>query len=224
MDTVFGDNWVMYADCEVAYNGAALAHLRRGNYLIIKKRDGSVSIQGGDLNQPRNYIRSTSVEIHNNIIVCQNKREWLKIKIHNHWWMKNTEQWDAHKVELYRTEQQLVDKLLRCLGELLPEAIGGEIIREYRIPEAGAIDVGIFKPHTSWLVEVKRKKVTLQTIGQVLKYRDHYSEQHAPHLVIVAPDISPNGLKYAQSHNIRFIQLVWDDVPTAFNELLSAVQ
>lgn len=215
------DSWVAYLNCSVLYEGTALGALSRGDFLLIRKRDGGISIHASTLNQPRNYIRSTEVKVKNKTIIFTNKKEKLIVEVTKLHWMQNINSWSENKVEIYKSERQLVTKFCDNIKTLLPEAYGGEVELEYRIPGNGTVDVGVFKTDETWLIEVKRKRATQGTTGQILKYRDHYSENHQPHLLLVAPDISDNGLAYAESNNIRFIPLTWDPIPAHFETLLA---
>ena len=217
------DTWVAYLNCSVLYDGTAVGALSRGDYLLIKKHDGSVSIHGGSLNQPRNYIRCTEVKTKEKSIIFINKKERLVVEVAKLHWMQPIRSWSESKVAIYKSERQLVEKFCKNIKTLLPEAYGGEVVLEYRIPGNGTVDIGIFKPNETWLIEVKRKRATQATTGQILKYRDHYSEEHQPNLLLVAPDISDNGLAYAESNNIRFIPLDWDPIPGDFERLLAKV-
>ncbi len=153
---LIGDSWVAWADCEAAYVGTALGLLTKGSYLIHRKSDGSVSIFGGDLNKPKNYIRSTNVEVIDDVIVFSNKKEKLKIKIHKLFWKQVMSAWATNKVNLYRTEQQLVDKLIREIETWIPGASKGEIHREYRTA-AGPVDVAVEIGNDIHLLECKRR-------------------------------------------------------------------
>jgi len=214
-----GQSWVAYADCEIAYKGSALAYLQKGSYIILRKSDGSVSIQGGDLNQPRNYIRSTKIEVHDDVIICSNKKEELKIKIYGLFWKQYMTSWGTGKVELYRTERQLVQKLIKNIDTWIPQSPERIITEEYRTA-CGPVDVGIEIGQDLYLLEVKRRVATIKDCTQVMRYRDHVPHAQ-PRLYLVAPNISDNGLKYAEQNNITYIQLEWDEVPIAFAKLIN---
>lgn len=213
--------WIASVECEAVYSGpAVIGLLETGVYLLIKKRDGSISIHANNLNQPRNYLRSTEIIISHNIIIFHNKKEKLKIKINQIHWYKPIEDLSQHKTILYGTESQLVEKLINNIHDIIPETLGAEIIREYIIPECGPIDVAIFKENKCWLIEAKRKKITKKAVSQLLQYRSHYKEDKEVYQYLVGPEISPSALKWAEENNIKFIELYWDKIPDNFQELL----
>jgi len=214
---VIGESWVAWADCEVAYIGTALGLLNKGTYLIHRKPDGSVSVHGGDLNKPKNYIRSTDVKVENDVVIFSNKKELLKIKIHKLHWKQTMSAWATNRVDLYRTEAQLVDKLVNNMDTWVPDE--NKIIhREYRTA-GGPVDVAVEVGEDIHLFEVKRRRATIKDVTQVLKYND-LIDHETPKLYLVAPGISDKGLAYAEKHNIKFIELDWDAVPVNFSKLV----
>jgi len=215
---IIGDSWVAWADCEVAYVGRALGLLAKGSYLIHRKPDGSVSIHGGDLTKPKNYIRSTDITVEDKVIIFSNKKEKLKIKIYKLHWKQTMNAWATNKVNLYRTEQQLVDKLIRDIDTWIPPHPDRIIHREYRTA-GGPVDVAVECGEDLHILEVKRRNVTVKDITQVLKYDDFVEHSHAK-LYLVAPGISANGLAYAEKNSITFIELDWDQVPAVFASLV----
>lgn len=217
---LIGDNWVASLSCSVVYEGSAVGVLNRGDFILFKKRDGSVSIHGGSLNQPRNYLRSTKIEVDDKVIIFSNKKERLIIHVECLHWKNGAGTWSENLVQIYRSERQLVEKFCTNIKTLLPEAYMGDVQLEYQIPGNGRVDIGIFKENKTWLIEVKRKKATQVNVGQVIKYRDHYSDTHQPNLVLAAPDISDNGLVYAEKNGIQFIPLEWDPLPVDIQKLI----
>ena len=215
-----GDSWIAYLSCAVAYEGRAVGTLDRGDFILIRKRDGSVSVIGGDLNQPRNYIRATEVKAQDDIIIFSNKKEKLIIQVEKLHWKNGITTWSTNKVELYRTEAQLVEKLIKSIDTWIPEASKQEITREYRTP-AGPVDVAVQFSHQLHLLEVKRRKATIKDCTQILKYDDHVENEC--HLYLVAPEISDNALTYAEKNKITYIQLEWDPLPLGFAGLIDAI-
>jgi len=202
------DSWVACVVGSIKYEGRAIGKLSKGTYVVLRKPDGSVSVQARDLNQPRNYIRAKEIILEKSLLICINKKEKIIIDIRNIQWFQNMPLWSGAKVKLYKTEAQLVDKLIRNIKKYLPDL--PEIIpqREFAVP-GGKVDVAVMGKNKLFLFEVKRRKCTLRDIRQVLQYDDHIDMECILHLV--APDISENALKYATINKIKFIELTWDE-------------
>lgn len=210
--------WIAYLKCSVVYDGTAVGYLSSGDYVVMCKADGSVSVSGGDLNKFKNYIRSTERYGKENIITFKNKKEELHLDIDELYWFQPINSWACNKVSLYRTEAQLVDKLVREMDTWVPFSECRIIYREYQT-DAGPVDVAVRVTNDIHLFEVKRRKSTIKDITQVLKYDDNIIDRNAK-LYLVAPSISDNALAYADKHNVKFIELDWDPMPEAFASLI----
>jgi RecB family endonuclease NucS len=69
-------NFVIYAECDIIYNGRGYSTLERGNYLIIYKDDASLSIHGSTKVLPRNYqSEGTKLTVTDTLIEAKRKSE-----------------------------------------------------------------------------------------------------------------------------------------------------
>lgn len=68
--------FILFANCDVLYDGRAQSTLETGNYLIIRKADGSIQIQAANKTTPRNYQSSGAViEQRGHILISRRKKK-----------------------------------------------------------------------------------------------------------------------------------------------------
>lgn len=200
------NSWVAELICEVAYHGSAIGKLISGSYLVIRKPDNSISIQAGDKNLPRNYLRALkiSTDLQHCKIVCSNKKEQLTINIQEIRWIQQTKL-SLNTVVITNSEKQLVDKFISTIGTFITGANETNTFREYQLEGNGKVDIITFLDGVTWIIEAKRKKVTQKCIAQVLQYKHHAPPGNIT-LAIIGPDISKNASAYAERTGVKFIQ------------------
>src|SRR5205814_4714739 len=113
--------FVLMADCEVLYEGRASSTLRRGQYLLIRKADGSFLVHGASLTVPLNYQPAGSRLFRTpEGFLCQGKTETMRVVVHRVTARLPSGPWDDHRIQIVRTERELRDKLARNLGRYIP--------------------------------------------------------------------------------------------------------
>jgi len=208
------NSWVAEFVCDVSYYGSAFGKLASGSYLVIRKPDNSISVQAGDKNLPRNYLRALeiSTDIQNCKIICTNKKERLVINVHEIKWIQPTAL-SLETVVITNSEKQLVDKFEAYVKETNTNAV---TTREF-VTEAGKCDLVIEyigKYNYCDVFEAKRRKASLADIFQLRRYSKSINKPHQ--LYLMAPGISKNAEKHLESNNVKFIKVTWDD-PIAEN-------
>jgi RecB family endonuclease NucS len=200
--------WILYAECEVAYDGRASSRLQLGHYLIIFKPDKSLSIHGATLIQPRNYLAGgTTYSYTNNSIVFQCKNEQILIKIANVINLVPLNGWSNHKIEICKTEQELALKLFYNWHDYFSGSDVEIIHREFQT-ELGPIDIIGRSESTDYIIEVKRKTAMLKDVTQLRRYVEAMENQKR-HIegYIAAPKISKNAKEYLIRHNLNYLKI-----------------
>lgn len=203
--------FILYANCSIVYDGRAYSTLAGGHYLIIYKSDGSLLIHGKNLCKPLNYQPAGSkLTLEGNIITSINKKEKIVINITEIINIQSIDNWSDTKIEIKRTEKELVDKLFNNWDEYIDGEFA-ELIREYHT-EHGPIDLlGIASNGVYHAVEVKRKKASISNGTQLKKYVDAIVDQgHSVIGYLASPEINDNVINYLNRHGFKWIKVEFD--------------
>ena len=207
LDTPF----VIFAYCDVQYEGRASSTLEVGNYLIIHKADGSLLIEASTKTTPRNYQGPGAIlSQREHILISKRKSETITIvihKLHNISYLYN---WSDFDITITKTEKDLVNKLIDNWSDY----IDGEFVTMQReFPTLlGPVDiVGVDTNKLHHVVEVKRKNISVPHISQLDRYvsavRDIGEEAIG---YIAAPNIGKRALAYCESLGFRYIAINFD--------------
>lgn len=203
--------FVLYADCRVIYDGRASSVLERGHYLIIYKGDYSLSIHGSDKIVPRNYQGpGAKLTISGNKITSKRKSEVIEIEIFNILWEQQTLGWSNDQIKITRTEKDLVNKIITNPEKYFGVA-GLKVMPEYQT-DVGPIDIVAMNESDIFVVEVKRKRITLNNCTQLRKYIDAWpeSETRVVHPCMAGPSINPKAEKYCSDRGFHYIHVDFD--------------
>lgn len=200
--------FLLYANCNVKYEGRASSFLTDGNYLVIYKQDGSLQIHGANKIQPRNYQGSNSkIEIINKTIRSINKRELIDIGINDVMCLQRLDDWSVKDITITKTEKDLVDKLERNWEQLINIKCN-QLIREFTT-EFGPVDiVGIDEKGIKHVIEVKRRKATVKDVMQLRKYLECINESIG---YIASPQIGDKALVYLNNLGYQYLKISFDD-------------
>lgn len=199
--------FVMFADCEVSYNGRANSILPKGNYLIMYKTDGSVTIHGSTDVSPRNYMGAGStIQKEQNQIIFKRKGEIVCVNVSKAHFLNYLDDWSNSKAKIYRTEKELVSKLFNNWNDYFDDDF--EYVEMEHNTELGPIDLVGFTKTTDYIVEVKRRTVTVKDITQLRRYIEaKQCTQRTIKGFMAAPSISKSALNYLNKHELAFIQV-----------------
>ena len=208
---ILDNNYILFANAEIIYEGRAHSFLELGNYLIIQKQDKSIQIHGSSKIPPKNYqgpgSSTTSI---GNIIISKNKKETITIIIHKVISYTKLNYWSDNKLSINRTEKELVDKLIHNWSKYFGfdcKSIETEAETKY-----GKIDIlGTDFDNHKHIVEVKRKKINISNCTQAKRYVEALKEDYTVCGYLAAPSINDNALKYLDRHGFKFICVNWDD-------------
>lgn len=202
----------LFADCEILYDGRATSTLERGNYLVVYKADGSVSIHGSTHVMPRNYISSGSkLRVDQDTIVFARKQETVTIKVHQILNLLYPDNWSQSKIVICRTEKELARKIFDNWCDYFDGDF--EIIQLEYPTDLGPIDIVGMTTTTDFIVEVKRKRAVLKDVTQLRRYIEAMEHRDRPfRAFLAAPDIAKNAAKYLDKHGLSFLEVNFDVV------------
>jgi RecB family endonuclease NucS len=206
----------LYFHGSVRYDGRALGLLGPGNFLLLSKNDGSVSIHGGTNIPPRNYMGS-GTKMHMNIsagsgtMSFKRKEEMIWIEISRIYFMEKMDDWSNDEVLLRRTEKELVHKIFTNWGDYIDGEF--EIIEKEHPTEYGPVDlVGIESDRTRHVIEVKRRKASVTDATQLRKYVEAFEPACAKGY-LASPEIGDNALKFLAKHGYKWLRVEFDEIP-----------
>jgi len=215
--------FVLHALAEVSYDGRAYSTLAVGDYLIIKKADGSLMVHGAANVPPLNYMSgSKNVQVSGNTITATRRSETIIIKVHEVHHLFEVKL-SANKIEIGRTEAELTDKLVANPQYYLGAGVY-QAFREHHT-SAGPVDL-VLVSDCIYIIEVKRKKIALKDLYQVRRYLDAFEKRALAEKkafgvcqdckvigCLAGPEISANAQIQCNEQGIRFIRVDWEEVP-----------
>jgi RecB family endonuclease NucS len=199
----------LYADCIVEYDGRAKSELIRGNYILLHKSDGTLIIHGNSLVTPLNYQSCKAVmRKEGNILISERKGETIKVTIYGIIDYHELNEWSNNKICIEKTEDDLRNKFLSKMNDYFHNV--SEVHKEYGTPY-GPIDAMIISDGVHCIIEVKRKKITINHCTQLEKYIKYFQEIKQLYSgYIVGPDITKNAVNYAEKNDITIILMDFD--------------
>lgn len=203
----------LYACCEVLYDGRASSTLERGNYLVVYKKDRSVSIHGSTIVMPRNYMGAGSkLREEGDQIIFRRKGETVCIKVHHIHFLNYLDDWSESKIVICRTEKELARKIFDNWCDYFDDDF--EMIEMEFGTDLGPIDIAGFTMDTDYIVEVKRKRASLKDVTQLRRYIEAMESRGRPcRAYLAAPEIAKNALKYLEKHGLHFLEVEFDGRP-----------
>ncbi len=199
-------SFTLFFNGNVLYDGRASSALCDGNYLLLKKSDGCIQIHGATKTNPLNYMASgTTLRFDANKIICKRKSEVVEITINE---IINLMYFDLsdNSIQLIKSEAHLVDKLCNNISTYLNINSEYTITREYKT-KYGPIDVLVQAGGITYVIEAKRKKITISACIQVRKYGEEFEQ---PILYVAGPAIGKPASEYAKKHGIGYININFD--------------
>jgi RecB family endonuclease NucS len=198
--------FLLYANCEITYDGRAKSTLKRGNYIIIRKKDGTLIIHGNHQLKPLNFQQPGATLIENNTVypitlTSSRKGETIIISIYSIFDQIELKDWSDHKIDLRFTENDLRKQVIANI-ELYFKNVK-EVHQEYQT-KYGPIDLLVVTDIHN-ICELKRRMAGISACTQVQRYQKTFEIPTKG--FIMSPAISNGALKYAQEHDITFVQV-----------------
>ena len=214
--------FILYLEAEAAYDGRASSTLIRGNYLVIKKQDGSLLIHGANHVPALNYMSSGStIRIEGDTITATRRSETITIKVYTQHASILPQGWSESEIQIRKTEAELTDQLAANPQKYLGPGIYTSY-REYATL-AGPVDL-VLTSTIIYIIEVKRRKISLKDCYQLQRYLDAFDKiavvekknfNVAPDCQVIGclagPDLSVNALGHCEENEFRYLRVEFEE-------------
>lgn len=200
--------FLLYARASIEYAGRAKSSLEEGNYLIIRKNDGTLMIHGASLLTARNYQPAGArMTFGNNQFISIRKNEKIIITIHESIHYYEPQDWSICRPQMSMTERQLCKQITIKIEELLEDKIL-QVIPEYMTPY-GPIDLlAINSENLHHVIEVKRGRAAISSCTQVKRYMQYLQEINKKVKGwVMSPAISSKALNYLNKNSLHWKQV-----------------
>ena len=200
--------FILYANCQVDYNGRAKSFLENGNFLIIHKGDGTLLIHGGTLCTPRNYQPPGAIlKLFDNKLISDRKGEKIVITINKKLDYTELTNWSTNKIDISKTEDNLRNYIADNIDKLLGIK-SVEVYKEFKTP-VGSVDLlAIDSKGLYHIIEVKRGTASLQSVSQLTRYSDYFlSIERNICDYVASPKISKNALRLMNEQSQTWLQV-----------------
>lgn len=175
--------------------------------MITKKGDGTLLIHGNSLMKPLNFQRhGASMSQDDNKLISKNKGETITITIENVLHYYELSNWSNNKINLNKTEEHLRQQIIENIDKYFTNI--KEIHVEFGTP-VGPIDLLVIEAEEIYhIIEIKRKKASLQAASQLVRYVGYFIEKKKNcHGYIMSPGISKGALRHLEEHNLEHINV-----------------
>lgn len=220
-----GDIVVVFATCEVDYDGRASGYLGPGDRVVIGKSDGTLLVHRPTENDPVNWqppgstISASLIDSECTITARRsNPDEIVRVHLRNVHHLTRYTADDTAPLELSGTEADMHDYILENPDEIDDDLRAIEHERETRY---GKIDVyGVDDDGRPVVIEVKRRQATLTHVDQLKRYMEQYRESNPDARgILVAPAASERVKRALRESNLEFVAL--DEFATNRGEIAS---
>lgn len=207
-----GDVVIIVGDCTVSYEGRGWKYLDEGKRSTIIKPSGAVVVNSPNSVQPENWQpgdAETKVEVdgEDELLISserQNPYDSLLIRFTNinkslHYTPSNDEE-ESVEGDENEMHEYIIDN---------PERIEDDftVLEHEKETKFGDIDIfGRDTNNKSVIVEVKRRKASLDAVSQLDRYMEAL-EDLKPRGILVAPSITESGKKLLSNKNYEFIRM-----------------
>ncbi len=220
-----GDTVVVFATCEVDYDGRASGYLGPGDRIVIGKPDGTLLVHRPTGNDPVNWqppgstITATVVKGECTITARRSDPdEVVRVHLRSTYHLARYAADDTAPLELSGTEADMHDYILEHPEEI--EA-GLRAIEHERDTPYGTIDVyAVDNDGRPVVIEVKRRQASLTHVDQLTRYMSQYRESNPDARgLLVAPAASDRVKRTLQDGDLEFVAL--DEFATNRGEIAS---
>ena len=206
----------LFGHCTVDYEGRAASTLGPGDRLVVLKPDGTALVHTDEGQQPVNWQPpgcSHSVSVDGDALVIRSERETpaelLVVRFESVDHAALFDPTDPSDLSLVGTEADLRDRILS--DPVLVED-GFEPRATERETPAGAVDIyGEDADGTAVVVELKRRRVGPDAVGQLTRYVDALERDlHAGREVrgiLVAPSVTDRARRLLAERGLEFVSV-----------------
>lgn len=205
---------ILVGKCNVDYDGRASSQLESGERIILLKSDGSVLIHRPRDYPPVNWQPPGSIF---RTLLTQNKlylrvyrrkeNEVLEIYFENLKLLAIYDLIDNGEFYLYASEKDMQSAIL-LKPEILEKGFR-PISHEHKV-KPGFLDIlGVDKEGTLVLVEIKRKRASIDAVKQLKRYYDELclDEKRKVRAILVAPEIASGVMELLAIYGFEYKQL-----------------
>jgi len=204
---------ILLGTCKVEYWGRAASKLSQGERMLIMKGDGSFAIHQNKLLRPVNYMMNASMKAfveNENLVVLAEKqkpKESLKVFFSKIDFCKAFEMQDVQDLRLFGSEKQLQELLGEDLSFIEPGL--KPLKREAHFAQGFADIIAQDSNGKICLVEVKRRKASLDAVSQLHRYQQKMKNLKSQEVraLLLAPEITDNAKLLADNYGIEFFKL-----------------
>ncbi len=201
--------------CEVDYEGRTTSYLGPGDRLVILKPDGTLLVHRPEQRDPVNWqppgcahdAHLTDGRLHVRSI-RGTPPERVDIAFDAVYQVSVLELTDEHDLELVGSEEDLRQRILRN-PSLVEEGFSPRATE--RATAAGAVDIyGEDRSGTPVIVELKRRRVGPDAVGQLARYVDAAERERADEHVrgiLVAPSVTERAERLLDERGLEFVAL-----------------
>lgn len=220
-----GDVVVIYADCEVEYDGRAAGYLGPGERVILCKPDGTLLVHRPRGHDPVNWQPPGStfvVTVDDDACRLTARRsqpdEHVTLHLIEIYTVTRFSADDTAPLELTGTEADMHEYILEH-----PDVIedGLRVLEHERDTPHGTIDVfATDETGTPVIIEVKRRRATLSHVDQLRRYMEKYRESNPEARgILVAPKASEKVERTLARHALEYVSI--DEVTSTREDLAS---
>lgn len=208
-----GDTVVVFATCEVDYDGRASGYLGPGERVVIAKHDGTLLVHRPTGNDPVNWqppgstiTTDTGPEGCTITARRSNPDEVVRVNLRETYHVTRFSADDTAPLELSGTETDMHEFILENPGEI---DSGLRAIEHERDTPYGTIDVyGTDDDGRPVVIEVKRRQATLTHVDQLQRYMDQFrASNDDARGILVAPAASDRVKRTLRENDLEFVAL-----------------
>lgn len=208
-----GDTLVVFATCEVDYDGRASGYLGPGDRVVIAKPDGTLLVHRPTGNDPVNWqppgsTIAAAVDDEGCTITARRSSpdELVRVHLRETYQVTRFPADDTAPLELTGTETDMHEYILEHPESIEP---GLRAIEHERDTPYGTIDVyGSDEDGRPVVIEVKRRQASLTHVDQLKRYMDQFRESNPDARgVLVAPAASDRVKRTLREDDLEFVAL-----------------
>lgn len=206
-----GDVITLVGQCEVDYDGRTSSYLALGDRLVVLKPDGTLLVHQPEQREPVNWqppgcthpvrVTDNQLSVHS---VRSNPKETVTIVFHDVYQVSTLALADDREINLMGSEEDLRQRILEE-PSLVEDGF------QPRATRAGAVDIyGVDATGTPVIVELKRRRVGPDAVGQLSRYVEAAANERADKVVrgiLVAPSVTDRAQRLLAEKELEFISV-----------------
>lgn len=198
--------FALHFNGSVTYDGRAESTLTDGDYLIIRKGDGTFQILGATNIPALNYQRPKAIlKKEDNVLISTSKDgEVVRVKINKTHHYHEIHPWSDNKVRISKTENDLREQIKTKIEDLIGEPIT-RTHTEFKTPYGPVDLIAEGLEELYHVIEIKRGKATIAACTQVERYLKYFKEtDRKTRGWIMSPAITEGAKEYCQKNHLSW--------------------